>query len=145
MLLQKNKWWKVVLPVSLTINLLMTSYMLGDWAGADATEMSTPDPRRRMEALASRLAPADATVLRKAYEDRGGAFALAQGDRKEAVKRVHSLMAQPELDVPALREALVRARGHSERLNDLFSETLLETAQKAPAGSRASLAAGFWR
>lgn len=142
---QKHNFWKIVHPLSLALNILMASYIGGQWAASSPSGAFKLDPRQRIDMFADLLPQAEARLLREAYENRGGAFAAAHSNHEEAVKRVLSLMAQPQLDVPALRAAMAKARGYNERLNDLLSETLLDTIQKMPASSRAELLRESWR
>jgi uncharacterized membrane protein len=139
----RKTYWKVVLPLSLAVNILLLSYVGGRTLGASETAAFRHDPQQRLEMLAGLLPPADAKLLRDAYRERGTVFAVAHSNHEEAMKKILALMAQPELDLPALRAAMAKARSHNERINDLLSETLLETVQKMSANSRAAFASGF--
>lgn len=144
----KNERSKTVLLASLAANILLISFAVGLAAGQGSngpTGVFKLDPQQRVEILAGLLPAADAELLRRSYENRGNLFAVTQSDHDEAVRRVLALMAQPKLDLPALRAALAKARSNNERLNDLLSETLLEAIQKMPASSRVAFAGEYWR
>jgi uncharacterized membrane protein len=140
---EKQAWRTAALLASILMNALLLSYVGGQMAGGSAAGVFRLNPEDRIEMLAKRLPEADADLLRKAYRARGADFANVNSNHEEAVSRVLALMAQPQLDLGALRTELLKARGHRERLNDLLSEILLATIQKMPASSRAAFANGF--
>ena len=142
-LLRMATWRKAVLPVSLAANIFLLSYVGGQLIGASKPQMFRVNPQRPIERLAKRLALPDASLLHKAYRDRECAFTAARKDYDEAVARVLSSMAKPQLDPVELRKAMTEAFSHRHRIDDLMSETLLDTIEKMPPDSRAAFANSF--
>ena len=139
------RWRKAALPVSLAVNIFLLAYAGGQWAGTRTPGIFRIDPQRPIERLAKRLPTADAALLREAFRTREAAFAAARKDYAEAVEQVLALMAQPQLDVPALRTAIAAARDHRQRMDGLLAGTVLAAIEKMPGETRAAFAKSFKR
>lgn len=138
--IQRLPWRKLALPVSLALNVFLLAHIGGQWAGAREPGILRLNPQRPIERLAKRLPAPDAALLRDAYRSREASIAAVRNDYAETAGQVLKLMAQPQLDAPALREAVAAMREHRRRMDDLIADTLLAAIEKMPAETRARLA-----
>lgn len=138
--LGRLRWWQAALLLSLALNVFLAAYAGGQWAGSHEPGILRMNPQRTIERLASRLPAADAALLRDAYRSREAGIAAVRKDYAEAAGQTLQLLAQPRLDLPALREAVAAVREHRRRMDELVAGALLAAVENMPAETRAALA-----
>jgi hypothetical protein len=127
----------------LALNLFVTSALL---AFAVRHFLEAPQPRgkvtevRRIEALANRLAPDDASILRTEFLKKSEAIEQARErfTRSREAVRV-ALRAEPYVPA-ATRDAMSDAETAHRRLEQLFQELIASAAAKMTAQGRSKLA-----
>src|SRR5882724_7093721 len=100
----------VLLLVSLCLNALMGGYIAKQWFAARSLPVATATPPRLIQLVADRLPPADADTLWRVYRGKAQALRESQADYEQALRGTGRLLAQPDVDVPALRRAVMEAR-----------------------------------
>ena len=113
---------------SLCLNVLMGSYIAKQWieAWSPPTALRLAAPPRLIQFVAGRLPPADAEKLWRIYRTKEHELRAVQGDYERSARGAVRLMAQDEVDVPALRSAVMAARDKRIRVGDIVIKTFLE-------------------
>jgi uncharacterized membrane protein len=87
--------------------------------------------------VAGRLPTADAGTLWRVYGAKEQALHGAQADYEQSLRRAGRLLTQPNLDVAALRSAVMEARDKRIKVGDIVIDMFLETfPQISPQGRR---------
>jgi uncharacterized membrane protein len=128
---------------SLCLNLVLGGYIASQLLAPPMRPLTGMQPPRVLALLASQLPASDAAMLRDAYRGKQEQVAAARALFERSVAKVLTLLAQPELDAPALRTALEDARIKRLRQNDTLVEAFLEALEKMPYQTRRDLAARF--
>jgi uncharacterized membrane protein len=125
----------LLLVVSLCLNVLMGSYIAKQWAEAWSPRIAISSPPRLIRMVAGRLPSADAGTLWRVYGTKEQALRSAQADYEQALRNAVRLLAQPNMDVAALRKAVMEARDKRIKMGDIVIDMFLETfPQLSPQG-----------
>jgi uncharacterized membrane protein len=92
-------------------------------------------PPRVIQFIAKRLPTDDAEKLWTVYRAKEPALRISQADYEQALRGAVRLLAQPDLDGPALRSAVLAARDKRIKIGDVVIETFLDAVpQLSPQG-----------
>lgn len=133
----------ILLVVSLCLNVLMASYIAKQWVEAWSPRMATGSPPRLVRMVAGRLPSADAGTLWRVYGAKESALHSAQADYEQSLRRAVRLLAQPNLDVAALRGAVLEARDKRIKVGDIVIDMFLETFPQISPQGRQDLVGGL--
>jgi uncharacterized membrane protein len=141
-----GRWREVLLMVSLCLNVALATYVGVQWLappppGVGAGPGSGPGmlPRRLIARAADRLPKDDADLLWRAYRAKEREVAGAQADFLLALGRAARMIAVPDLDAAAMREAMIDARDKRRRVGELVIDTFLEALPQMSAQGRRDL------
>lgn len=126
---------KAVLVASLTANAGMAWILLKP----QPARMAQVAPLGTLRAVAERLPPQDAAVLKSAIEKRAGVLRNTQQAYQADVARVLDELAREPLDVQATRTAIERARSQRSIAADVLIEAVLEALPAMSPEARAAL------
>jgi uncharacterized membrane protein len=126
---------------SLCLNVLMGSYIAKQWIAAWSPPIAftLAAPPRLIQFVAGRLPSADAETLWRIYRAKEQELRTAQGDYEQSLRRAVRLLAQPDVDVPALRSAVMGARDKRIKVGDIVIETFLEAIPQLSPQARQDL------
>jgi len=128
----------ILLLVSLCLNALMAGYIAMQWFGPrPLPAMATPP--RLIQLVANRLPSADAETLWQVYRGKEHALRQAQADYELALRGAGRLLAQSDVDVPALRRAVMEARDRRIKIGDVVIETFLDAVPQLSQSGRQGL------
>jgi uncharacterized membrane protein len=137
----KRKWiplgspQAVLLLVSLCLNVLMGSYIAKQWFENWSRPVGLANEPRLIQFIADRLPSADAETFRRVYLGKEQGLRDARADYEQALWGAVRLLAQPDLDGPALRRAVLEARDKRIKIGDVVIETFLDAVpQLSPRG-----------
>ena len=125
----------LLLVVSLCLNVVLGSYITKQWVEAWSPQIVTSSPPRLIRMVAGRLPSTDAGTLWRVYGAKEQALRSAQADYEQALRGAVRLLVQPNMDVAALRKAVMEARDKRIKMGDIVIEMFLETfPQLSPQG-----------
>lgn len=133
---------RLVLIGSLCLNLALGGYLASQLLRPQERPTAMPPPRV-LGLLARQLPPRDAEVLQEAYRGKREQIVAARAVFELSVAKVLELLAEPELDVPALRAALEDARTKRMRQNDPLVEAFFQALEKMSFQTRRDLVGRF--
>jgi uncharacterized membrane protein len=128
---------------SLCLNIALGGYLASQLLAPPARPLGAMPPPRVLALLAGQLPPKDAEMLRDLYRSKQEQAAAARVTFEMSVAKVVGLLAQPELDVPALRAALEDARVKRMRQNDPLVEAFFQALEKMSYETRRNLVGRF--
>lgn len=127
----------LLLVASLCLNVLMASYIAKQWVEAWSPRIAAGSPPRLVRMVAGRLPSADAGTLWRVYGAKEQALHSAQADYEQSLRRSGRLLTQPNLDVAALRGAIMEARDKRIKVGDIVIDLFIEAfPQISPQGRR---------
>jgi uncharacterized membrane protein len=129
----------VLLLVSLCLNALMGGYIAKQWFGGPSFPIATATPPRLIQLVANRLSSADAETLWRIYRGKEHALRESQADYEQALRGAGRLLKQPDVDVPALRRAVMEARDKRIKIGDVVIETFLDAVPQLSRSGRQDL------
>jgi uncharacterized membrane protein len=134
---------RLVLIGSLCLNLALGGYLASQLLRPQERPLTAMPPPRVLGLLARQLPPRDAEVLQEAYRGKREQIVAARAVFELSVAKVLELLAEPELDVPALRAALEDARTKRMRQNDPLVEAFFQALEKMSFQTRRDLVGRF--
>jgi len=147
--IERGSHWRWLLLGSLALNLFFVGA-----AGAVAIRLSGPVPLQpvaridhslagRLDRIAAKLPPTDASVLRAQLRDEAVKVATAEADLRLAQEEVRrTLRAQP-FDAAAMRAAMAASRVAHDKFDQALHDTIAAAAAKMSVAGRTTLA--DWR
>ena len=140
-----GRWREVLLMASLCLNVALATYVGVQWLappppGASAGPGIGPGlPRRLIARAADRLPKTDADLLWSAYRAKERDVAAAQTDFLLALGRAARVIAVPDPDAAAVREAVIDARDKRRQVGELVVDTFLDAMPQMSAQGRRDL------
>jgi uncharacterized membrane protein len=133
-----GNWRSVLLLTSLCLNIVLVAFLATRWIEGRFNPLIAGPPQL-IDAVARRLPRADAEILRSVYRGKEAQFTAAQREYRQALAGAVQLLSQPQLDVAALRSAVMNARDKRLGVGDLAIETFLEALPQMSAEGRRGL------
>lgn len=134
---------RAALFASVALNLALAGYFASQWMMPRWRPLADITPAQIVELVARRMPAAEATIIRDAYRDKQARI----GEQREAFIRARArtleLLAQPELDIPALRAAMLDAREQRIGQVNILIDLFIDVVGKLPPKVRADMAARF--
>jgi len=128
-----------LLLASLCLNALMAGYIAKQWFRAPSLPIATATPPRLIQLVANRLPSADAETLWRVYRGKEHALRESQAEYEQALRGAGRLLAQPDVDVAALRRAVMEARDKRIKIGDVVIETFLDAVPQLSRSGRQDL------
>lgn len=140
----KGLGMRVLVLVSLCLNVAMGTFIATRWMEAQPSEAVSGSPRLVERAL-QRLPKADADILRAVYRSKEAEFTASQRAYVLALVGAARVLAQRDLDTPALRTAIEDARNKRVKIGDLAIETFLDALPQMSLEGRRALISNMRR
>ncbi|ABD08965.1 conserved hypothetical protein [Rhodopseudomonas palustris HaA2] len=134
---------RLLLLASLCLNVALGVYVGVQWSQPEWQPANVGMPLRIVERVASRLPESDAAILRRNFEARQAEMLPLQQQYATALLKTLRLIAQTDLDKPALRAAIEDSREKRVKMGDVLAETFLETLEQVSTKGRRQLVGGF--
>jgi len=135
----QNRWRSWLLPLSFSLNVLL--------ATAAAVHLlkgpphhPPPGPEHIIDHVAGILPPADAAIVRAAFDRHKAALESNETLARTLPERLSAILRVEPLDEAALRAVVTEGRAAHTLMNDALTDTLLEAAPKISPEGRARLA-----
>jgi uncharacterized membrane protein len=143
--LQDLTFTRVALFVSLAVNIALAGYLASQWMMPRWRPLANVTPAQMLQ-LVTRILPApEAGILRDAYRVREPQINAQRAAFEQARARALEILAQPDLDVPALRAAIEDARQIRAKQGEVLIDLFVDTATRLPPQTRQNMAARFQR
>lgn len=139
------KFTRIALFVSIALNIALGAYLASQWMMPRWRPLADIAPSQVVELVARRLPSAEAGIVREAYRQRQGQIAEQREAFVRARAKTLDLLAQPDLDVPALRASMLEAREQRLKQVNVLIEMFIDVVGKLPPQVRQDLAARFRR
>lgn len=136
-------WMRALLLGSLCLNVLLGAFIATRWVEGMRAPVFTAAPPQLVELVARRLPAADAEILRRVYRSKDAQFSAGQAEYVKALLAAGRLLAEPQVNSAALRNAVMEARANRIRIGDLAIEAFLEAVPQMSAEGRRGLTAGI--
>jgi uncharacterized membrane protein len=139
----RARWLWPLLVASLSVNVLLASYVATLIWRLDMPIVEATSPTRVLQRAASFLDPEDRPAAERAFAEREAALAATEAGVHAARARLVSLLQAPELDPVAIRAAFEEVRTWRSRSFDLIVDAVLETLETIPPDRRRELMENF--
>lgn len=141
--MNRRSWVLVVAFSLLGVSLLLNLFLFGVMAGKRA-EPGASQARAALGALVADVPPELRSEVRRSLMAERRVLGRELRAIGQARQRIGALLAAPELDEAALREAFASLQGHTATSQRLVHETLMEVMIQADSADRQSWAE-HWR
>jgi uncharacterized membrane protein len=132
-----GQWIRLLLLGSLCLNVLFGAFV----ATRMLHEAKSPDtalPPPLIEFAAKHLPPSDAEILRRVYRVHEKEFSARQAEYVEALRASGRFIAEPGMEMNAVRKAVMEATHIRTEIGNLAVQTFLEALpQLSPEGRQA--------
>ncbi len=139
----RSRWLWPLLVASLSVNVLLASYVATLVWRLDMPIVEATNPTRVLQRAATFLAPEDRAAAQRAVAEREAALAGTEANVLAARAKLVALLQAPELDPVAIRAAFEEVRTWRSRSFDLIVDAVLETLQTIPPERRRELMENF--
>lgn len=139
------KFTRVALFVSVALNVTLGAYLASQWMMPRWRPLADIAPSQVIELVARRMPAAEAGIVREAFRQRQGQIAEQREAFLRARTKTLDILAQPDLDVPALRAAMQEAREQRLKQVNVVIDMFVDVVGKLPPQVRQDLAARFRR
>ena len=129
-----RRWF---LPLSLALNVFLATVIA---LHAPHHRREPPPPAKIAAEIAATLPPADGAILLEVFAGHIAAFERSHQLRHSTGTRIRAVLAQPKLDMEALRAVFDENRAASAMMDDALAATIMETAGRISDEGRARLA-----
>lgn len=102
-----------------------------------------PDVFVRVERLSATLPPADADMLRGAYQANHDRIAAAQTAYQDGRRSIHAILRQEPFNIDELRDAMAKTRAARQALDQTVQSVFADTVVKLSPAARHAIA--DWR
>jgi uncharacterized membrane protein len=117
----------------------MGSYIAKQWFEVWSPPLALASPPRFVQFMANRLPADDAETFWRVYRTREPALRQSQADYEQALRGAARLLAQPELDGPGLRGAVMQAHDKRIKIGDIVIDIFLEAMPQLSLQGRRDL------
>lgn len=131
---------KAALLLSLCLNVALGTYLGVQWRDGRHGVLTAAGAARVIDRMADRLPEADGERLREIFASKRIELSEAQTRYDAAMRHSLDLLAAPDLDVAAFRDAVREARDQRLAVGDVLIGTIVETLTEMPAKERQELA-----
>jgi uncharacterized membrane protein len=136
---RKIRWQNWVLPLSLSLNALLGTaaavhFVMGP------PHRPPPGPEHVIDHVVGILSPADATIVRAAFDRHKAALESNEALAHALPERLREVLRHEPLDEAALLAVVTKGRAAHNLMDDALTDTLMEAAPKISPEGRAKLA-----
>jgi uncharacterized membrane protein len=117
---------RVLLGLSLCLNVFFSAYLLTQYWHAKSFAMSADTPPPIIMRATERLPEADAAILWRSYRAREEKILAAQRDYRQALREGALLLRAPLVDAEALSSAFGHAKARRGAVGDLVLDVFIE-------------------
>jgi len=138
---RRRRW---LLWGSLAVNVLLLSFICARAMFPALQPFGSP-PGRVIEAMSRKLPKADAAILQQIVRERQTNLRESQSAFEQEMERVMTLLETPQVDMPALREAVTAAHRRRMLTDDQMLDVLVDALGQMSLEGRQRLAAQYRR
>jgi uncharacterized membrane protein len=139
----RSRWLWPLLVASLSVNVLLASYVATLIWRLDMPIVEATNPMRVLQRASTFLAPEDRAAAERAVAEREAAIAGTEANVVAARAKLVALLQAPELDPAAIRATFDEVRSWRSRSFDLIVDAVIETLQTIPPERRRELMENF--